>query len=93
MWWKWPAFPQALRSDPLGSGIGQWCLLSKMKSVCKMSKAHGLPHRFLTHRTAWKESKAPAKIACEEDSEAQSLWRQPWCSIQVCQEAQTAFSS
>lgn len=73
----WPAFPQDVSSDPLGRGFEQGWLLSEMKSVCKMSKAHGLSHRFLAHKTAWKGSKAPAKISCEEDSEAQSLWRQP----------------
>lgn len=62
-----------------------------MKSVCTLSDAPCLPHRFLTHKTACKGPKAPAKISCE-DSEAQALWRQLWCPIQLSQEAQTPFS-
>lgn len=73
----WPAFPQDVSSDALGRALGQGRLLSEMKSVCKMSKARGLSHRFLAHKTAWTGSQAPAKISCEGDSEAQSLWRQP----------------
>lgn len=62
-----------------------------MKSVCTLSNAHCLSHRFLAHKTACKGPKAPAKISWE-DSEAQALWRQLWCPIQLSQEAQTPFS-
>lgn len=62
-----------------------------MKSVCTLSNAHCVSHRFLAHKTACKGTKAPAEISCE-DSEAQALWRQIWGIRKLSQEAQTPFS-
>lgn len=78
----------------LSRALSRWCygrVGCWVKSVCTLSNAHCLCHRFLAHKTACKGPKAPAKIPCE-DSEAQALRRQLWCPIQLSQEAQTTFS-